>query len=241
MTDGFLKRNTRMKMAAVLLLISGATAAHAQDDGARIRERVEKELGQAISRTRQTLRDFVLKELAEAGIGAASLAAQLERFAKTLIDDDLHNRLKKLLLSPQGKELVQEFMDSQKMQSLDSLIEAYFEKDKNGKHTVREEFEEVLAQMLDSIASPAAGSIGIDLLIDKANPDSKGLKVAGVTAGGPAATAGIKAGDILISVAGRELTSRNVEEIMKSLKPGQEVKIIYERDKVRNTVTAKAK
>ena len=231
-----------MKMAMAVLLIAGATAAEAQDDGgARLKKRLDQEFNAAITRTRQSLRDYVLKELADAGIGAASLSAQIERFARSLVDDDLHNRLKKLLLSPQGKELVQEFMDSQNMQSLDSLIEAYFEKNKNGKHAVREEFEEVLAQMLDSIAPPAAGSIGIDLLIDKANPDSKGLRVAGVTEGGPAAAAGLKAGDLILSVGGRELTSRNVEEIMKSLKPGQEVKIVYERDKVKATTTAKAK
>ena len=196
-----------------------------------------------LATTRQSLRDLVLKELSSAGIGEKSLGAQIGKFANSLVNDDLHNRLKKLLLSQDGRDLVEQFMSEQNLDDLNAIVESYFDKDKNGKYRIREEFEDVLAQLLDNAAPPApsAGSIGIDLVIDRANPDAKGLKVAGVTAGGPAAAAGIKAGDLLISVAGRDLASSNVEEVMKALKPGQVVKIVFERDKVRTTVTVKAK
>lgn len=233
-----------MKLATIVLLISGATAAGAQDDaGARIRKRLEREMEAVLETTRQSLRELVLKELSSAGIGEKSLGAQIGKFANNLVNDQLHNRLKQLLLSRDGRDLVETFMAEQNLDDLNGIVESYFEKDKNGKYRIREEFEDVLAQLLDNAAppTPSAGSIGIDLVVDWANPDAKGLKVAGVTAGGPAAAAGIKAGDLLISVTGRDLTSSNVEEVMKSLKPGQEVKIVYERDKVRTPVTVKAK
>jgi C-terminal processing protease CtpA/Prc len=231
-----------MRLAAFILAIAGAHSAAAQDE-ARIKKRVDRELSESLARTRKSLQEFVLKELASAGIGEKSLSAQIDRFAKSLIEDDLHNRLRRLLLSKDGKDLVEQFMIEQNMEDLGAVLDAYFEKEKNGKYRIREEFEEVLGQLLDGAAppAPAAGTIGIDLVIDKSRPDQVGLKVAGVTAGGPAAAAGLKAGDVVISVGGRDLTSANVEEVMKSLKPGQDVKIAYERDKVKTTATVKAK
>ncbi|HEU4339250.1 MAG TPA: PDZ domain-containing protein [Planctomycetota bacterium] len=223
-------------------MIAGANAAIAQEDaGARIRKRLEREMQAVLETTRQGLRELVLKELSSAGIGENSLGAQIGKFAHSLVNDELHNRLKKLLLSRDGRDLVETIMAEQNVDDLSGIVESYFEKGRNGKYRIREEFEDVLAQLLDNAAPPPSeGSIGIDLLIDRANPDAKGLRVAGVTAGGPAAAAGIKAGDLLISVNGRDLASSNVEEVMKALKPGQEVKIVYERDKARKTVTVKA-
>ena len=228
-----------MKRATIVLLVVGAlaTTAEAQDNLAeRLQARLKLELKTALTQLEKSAKELALQELA-----TARLAAQVDRFAKSLIEDKLHDRLRALLLSKEGKKLVEEFMTEQQMETVDSLVESYFEKDKSGQYRVIEEFEEVLGQLLDSYEPAAPGSIGIDLLIDKDRPIGAGVRVAAVTPGGAAAAAGIKSGDVVISVAGRDLTSANVEEVMKSLSPEQNVKIVYERDKVRTTVTVKAK
>ncbi len=58
-----------------------------------------------------------------------------------------------------------------------------------------------------------------------------GIAISGVVPGSPAEKAGLKAGDIIRKLAGREVTDlRTYSEILKALSPGQVVKLIYERD-----------
>jgi C-terminal processing protease CtpA/Prc len=234
-----------MKTAISILFISsaiasGAAAAAAQDDpGARIRKRIEREMSEALAQVRQNVRDLVLKELEVAGIGRG-LGAQIDRFARTLVEDKLHNRLKTLLLSNDGKELIEGFMAEQSIGELNELIESYFEKERDGRFRLREEFEEVLSQVLDSVAPepPPGGLFGFEL---SEIPGAAGMKVIKVTPDGAAAAAGLKTGDIIVSIAGKNLTAANVEEVMKSTKPGLEVKIVYERGQARTTVLVKPK
>jgi S1-C subfamily serine protease len=73
--------------------------------------------------------------------------------------------------------------------------------------------------------------------IGGADPESKdGVRVQSVTPGGPASDAGIKAGDVIIGIDGKNLrgTERNPSAVlvdhMRTLKPGDKVKVEYRRD-----------
>jgi len=69
-------------------------------------------------------------------------------------------------------------------------------------------------------------------------PDTKGVLVAGVAKNGPAGKAGIRTGDFIVSVDGRD--TRNVNELrnrVAGLKPGKSVKLKLYRDGKAKTVT----
>ncbi|MGH8496839.1 MAG: PDZ domain-containing protein [Gammaproteobacteria bacterium] len=78
--------------------------------------------------------------------------------------------------------------------------------------------------------------------------DTEGVEVAGVSPGGPADEAGIRAGDVLVSVQGESLTSgsdsrpvRRLFEIMREVEPGDRVKVEYLRDGRKQAAEIEAK
>lgn len=233
---------TTRTIAALLILFAGPDAAIAQEDGeSRIRRRLNHELADALADARKRVFELALAELE-----VARSEAKVDGLANSLVDDPLHNRLKKLLLSKEGKDLVREFMGGQGGAALDDIVGQYFEKSKNGRLRVREDFEETLEQLLDSVAPVDHSKIGVrlaPLTLDERNklgfPGRTGLRVAEVAAEGAAAKAGLVAGDVLISVDGIDLTSLNVNEVFKQLKSGQEIKVVYLRDRKRTTVGVK--
>jgi hypothetical protein len=61
--------------------------------------------------------------------------------------------------------------------------------------------------------------------------EGPGLKLSGVTAGSGAEKAGLAAGDIIVKVADRPITSlRDFSDVLKTLAPGQAVPVVYTRD-----------
>jgi len=236
-----------MKGATFVLLILGATTAAAQDDAeARLRKRVDQELGAALARLRKSIRELALEELA-----AAMTEAKVDRLANGLVDDPLHNRLKKLLLSKEGKELVQQFMGEQNTQGLDEIVDSYFEKEKNGRLRVREEFEEVLAQILDSVEpaeapkpGPAKDAPALGLKYTELAPGERmwagipgkmGIKITEVTEGGPAAKAGLKKEDLILSIGSKQLNVENVDEVVKALALKTEHTVTFHRNRSKET------
>ena len=70
---------------------------------------------------------------------------------------------------------------------------------------------------------------------DFAHP-GPGVKVAGITPGSPAEKAGVKEGDVILQVDGRDVASlAGFSAILKELKPGQTVKAVVERNGERLT------
>jgi putative serine protease PepD len=68
----------------------------------------------------------------------------------------------------------------------------------------------------------------------------EGLYVGGVTAGGPAAQAGLRAGDVITGIEGKAATSHvQLQELTLTRKPGDKVAVEYARDghSARTTVT----
>lgn len=66
----------------------------------------------------------------------------------------------------------------------------------------------------------------------------QGLFVAGVAAGGPAATAGLRQGDVITKVNGQATTSNiQLQELSLTKKAGDKVQIGYSRDGKESTAT----
>ena len=69
---------------------------------------------------------------------------------------------------------------------------------------------------------------------DYAQADVKGVKLSGVSKGGPAAKAGVKSGDVIVELAGKKIENiYDYTYAIEALKIGQKVKIIVERDNKR--------
>ena len=66
---------------------------------------------------------------------------------------------------------------------------------------------------------------------DYAQGDTKGVKLSGVSPVGPAAKAGVKAGDIIVKLAGKEITNiYDYTYVMGDLKIGKETVITVQRE-----------
>jgi S1-C subfamily serine protease len=64
-----------------------------------------------------------------------------------------------------------------------------------------------------------------------------GVKVAGVTPGSPAEKAGVREGDVLLEVDGKDVPDlRAFSGILRELKPGQTVKVVLDRGARRQTL-----
>jgi hypothetical protein len=86
-------------------------------------------------------------------------------------------------------------------------------------------------------ASPAGGASGVGQgrrVSFGTMPDfafaGPGVKVAGVTPGSPAEKAGVREGDVLLTVDGKELADlRGFSGVLRELKPGQTVRVVLAR------------
>ena len=86
-------------------------------------------------------------------------------------------------------------------------------------------------------APPGGGGkrVSFGTMPDFAHP-GPGVKVAGVTPGSPAEKAGVKEGDVILQVDGREVANLSgFSALLKELKPGQTVKTVVERNGERLT------
>lgn len=78
--------------------------------------------------------------------------------------------------------------------------------------------------------------IGVGLVEESRQDPGKGVRIESVTPGGPASSAGLKAGDVLVSIDGKDLrrtdgsSSRTLVQHVRSVKPGDKVAIEYLRD-----------
>jgi S1-C subfamily serine protease len=113
------------------------------------------------------------------------------------------------------------------------------------------EVAELSAQLGESVANEVVHQFRLDgrramigINMDDPNGNADGVLIEGVTPGGPAEQAGLRAGDVIVSMNGKALTKddegspqRKVMDIMRDVDPGDEVSIEYERDGKKSAVT----
>jgi serine protease Do len=77
----------------------------------------------------------------------------------------------------------------------------------------------------------AGAGMARDLKSGKKSTTPAEAKVTEVTAGGPAATAGIKAGDVILSVDDRAIASgKDLSEVIRQKPPGSQVRVRVKRE-----------
>ena len=91
------------------------------------------------------------------------------------------------------------------------------------------------------------GILGVDLDEDDQNAKSAGAVLSGVTPGGPADKAGLRAGDVVTSINGTEFkpssdgtAADKLVDFMRGVKPGDSLKVAYTRDGKADTATVAA-
>jgi C-terminal processing protease CtpA/Prc len=227
-----------MKAIAVLLTFAAiAPEARAQDDLAdRIRRRLETELAASFERTRIAVREIVFKELNAAGVGG--LAGEISRFARELVVDDVHGRLARLLGRPEGQDLVEQFMSEQNLDAFSELVENYFERTERREYRVREEFAELLGQVLETVEPAPVGTLVPSLGI-RTVEDARGARIAEVLDGGVAAKAGLRKDDVIAEAGGKQLTAANVNDVLTGLPPKSDIALVYYRAGAKATATIK--
>lgn len=91
------------------------------------------------------------------------------------------------------------------------------------------------------------GILGVDLNDNDENSKSSGAVLSGVSPGGPADKAGLRAGDVITSIngtafkpSGDDTAADKLMEFMHNVKPGDSLKVAYTRDGKASTATASA-
>jgi hypothetical protein len=101
--------------------------------------------------------------------------------------------------------------------------------------------ERIAFQKVDVAEPPAGGAAKGAIPYLGSMPDygheGKGVKLAGVAPGSPAEKAGLKEGDVLLALNGKEFADvKAYAQALFSRKPGEEVTLDYDRDGKRHTV-----
>ena len=79
------------------------------------------------------------------------------------------------------------------------------------------------------LAGPRRAMLGVNL--GGTEPNGGGVRVEGVSPGGPAAEAGVKAGDVIVSIQSKPIaTGRELVKAMEAIEPGQKVALELRRD-----------
>jgi len=89
----------------------------------------------------------------------------------------------------------------------------------------------------NSAPASAGGTSGTAVTADG---QSAGVAIATVTPGSPAASAGLRAGDVIVTVNGEQITSQaELTDVLAAKRPGQQVPVTFVRAGARHTVTVK--
>jgi S1-C subfamily serine protease len=79
------------------------------------------------------------------------------------------------------------------------------------------------------LPGPRRAMLGVNL--GGTEPNGGGVRVEGVSPGGPAAEAGVKAGDVIVAIQAKPVaTGRELVKVMETIEPGQKVAVELRRD-----------
>ena len=98
---------------------------------------------------------------------------------------------------------------------------------------------QLVGQAVDFAAFPRIeqrASLGVNIRLMDDQDDNDGLRILGVSPGGPGAAAGLESGDVLTSINGKSLTGSRPRvamdaliQTLESVKPGDKVQVEYKR------------
>ncbi len=90
------------------------------------------------------------------------------------------------------------------------------------------------------LGNPRRAMLGVNL--GGAEPNGGGVRVAGVSPGGPAAEAGVKAGDVIVAIEAKPVaTGRELVRAMEAIEPGEKVALRVRRDGKPVEITVEAR
>ncbi len=243
---------------------TGQTPSSGVPEGERLNKlmaRLDAELKASADRLREDVSKIVRDELAKAGIAkpapkepAVDFDKQLDAFAATMSDEGVTGRFKKFMRTKEGKAWVQNALKEQGIEKLDDAGGMYFEKGKDGKMVLKEEFIDQLAQLLDEVAPEPENPPKDPPKDPPKQPDKKpgylgifpaplsdderkelgvtgGFRLEDVKKGSPAEKSGLKAGDVLVAIGGKKVSEENMGQIMGAYKAGDDVEITIVRGK----------
>jgi len=83
---------------------------------------------------------------------------------------------------------------------------------------------------------PGMGA-AIGVRMDERSADGKGVRIIGIAEDSPAAAAGLRANDVMLELAGEQLSEyKRVHEIISKRQPGEEIEVRFRRDGKENRV-----
>lgn len=208
----------------------------------RILRRFDRELEESEGRLRSDIRGIVKSAFQKKDAPKAKpLEEQIDEFAAKIKEDgDLHSRLKKFLGTPRGKEFVRNQLQEQGFDGLEPAVELYFEKNQDGTYSILPGYDEQLRGYLDQLETPEEPRPYLGISPDDFSDDQRkelglekghGIKILEIVPGGPAAQAGIKPGDILLSIGGKKVGDENIESVLGTLRAGDQLEAVVLRGK----------
>lgn len=260
-------------LAALALLLAAAAPAHAQggrrETMNRIMQRLNREFPQLLREMAEHAIRTAKEEIAKAGPIAppSTFEGQVDLIARQIANDDgINGRLRKVLLTPEGKRLVKDVLDQFNLEKIEEGIEMFFDRGKDGKLRVKDEFADQVLVVLESLEkkpppapsptpapkpapTPAPSPLPTPAPVPTGKPflgieigdmtaedreaaglkGNAGIKIAGVVMEGPADKAGVKPGDVLVELAGKEVALETFADQMDRIKPGEVVEVTVYR------------
>jgi hypothetical protein len=233
-------------------------AAALQDEAAkRIADRIDKILQEHSARVQTDVSELVRKEMARAGVGSAGAAAAWEKLladrASKLGADGVSGQLKKACADRASRRKLAELLARAIPGDPAKVGEALFEEDESGAVRVRPRQEEKVKKALAELdggatPTPAARKPRLGFSADPAFSDDdrkalglaagKGVRVSEVPPDGPADKAGLKVGDVVVKIDGKDFPADKDEarRLIGGLTPGKTVELELLRGDAKQTL-----
>jgi serine protease Do len=183
---------------------------------------------QAADRQRYGVQDGALVTGVSEGSPAAKAGIQVEDVITAFNGQPIHNEVdlrEAAARATPGQDATMTIVRNGKQQTVTVRIgEMPTEK---AAQAVPQQSQGRTGMQVADLTPDVARQLGLD-------PNTKGVVVAAVQPASPAAEAGIQPGDVLVRIAGKDVTSASqAADIIKGLKAGETISVITRRDKTR--------
>lgn len=246
-------------LAALPAFAEGPACRQDDDVAKRISKRIDKVLDAYGKRAARELADLVKKELAKVRrtSGAVDVATvsrwdkYLEQTAPKLLNRGVSGDFRKALSDRSMRRKIARLLASTTTESPRKAGGRMFEIDEDGGMRVRKSKEKEVRDLLanaGTVTEPApTGKPYLGFSPDRDFTDNdrdelgldpgEGMRVSTVATDGPADAAGLRKGDIVLQIGGKDFTEDGARAVVAGLRPGQRVKIKIFRDDEEKTLS----